>query len=229
MQNLIDNKVFPDKLRKARALLQLTQAQMAGKIGITTAAYSNWETGKRTPRLNYIKVISDATGIPLSYFVDPQRDIDLDLGIDQQALQGEIEVPIFNSELLARTADIREIWKSARRYSVDLFRKADQSRIFAFKIADASMQATGIAGSRTIVKGSVAIARACSPAMKRGEHAGSPAVVSYKGNPAIVREINWDGDGVILRPWNSDYHVISCLSGDVACFGEVLRSVISYA
>lgn len=228
MPELIDRKGFPEKLRKARALLSLTQHQMASKIGITTAAYSNWENGKRTPRVSYIKLIADATGIPISCFVDPERDIDIDLDIDEQALKGQVEVPMFNAEILGRTTDIRQIWDSARRYSVDLFRKGDKSRIFAFRISDSSMQASGIAGSRTIVKGSVAIVRASSPAMRRGEHAGSPAVVSVNGDPAIVREIDWDGDNVILRPWNPDYHVQSCFSGNVACFGEVLRSVITY-
>lgn len=228
MNSLIDVAGLPEKLRKARTLMQLTQAQMAARVGITTAAYSNWETGKRVPRVNYIKILSDVTGVPLSIFLDSDKDIDIDLDLDDQIMKGEIEVPIFNSQLLANKTDLHEIWDKARKYSVDLFRKTDRSKIFAFKISDASMQASGIAGGRTIVKGSIAIVKACTPAIKRGEHGGEPAVLSLKGDPAIVREIDWDGEDLILRPWNTDYHTISCKTGDVAVFGEVLRSVISY-
>jgi DNA-binding transcriptional regulator YiaG len=38
-----------DAVHRLRTALQLTQGEMAGRVGVTTATISHWETGKRTP------------------------------------------------------------------------------------------------------------------------------------------------------------------------------------
>ena len=40
----------PDQIRKARKRLNLTQAELAEKIGLSRNAIAQWETGRCSPR-----------------------------------------------------------------------------------------------------------------------------------------------------------------------------------
>ena len=47
----IKNLSFPEQVRYVRMLLQLSQTELAGQIGISYATVSRWERENRTPQL----------------------------------------------------------------------------------------------------------------------------------------------------------------------------------
>lgn len=231
---LSENSILPDpadfgrKLRKVRTMMRITQKEMAAKIGITSAAYANWELGKRVPRLSRVKNVADVTGLPLTYFLDPKKDIDMDLDLDQQILESDAVVPLVNSALLSGTPDLAAIWKQARGYSAELLNKNELKDFFAFKVEDESMQVLSFDG-RTIAKGSVAIIRkAESSLLEEGALAGVPALVSPNGLGAMIREIQWDVGSIILKPWNPEYRPRRYSRNEVRLFGQAVKSVLAY-
>lgn len=57
-------------LKRKRLALDLTQEQLAKKIGVTKAGYSGWETGRRTPEAGQYGPIAKALGITKEEVVD---------------------------------------------------------------------------------------------------------------------------------------------------------------
>ena len=51
--------IFADRLKHIRTQAGLTQQQFAAEIGISVAALSYYETGKRVPDIIFIKKISE--------------------------------------------------------------------------------------------------------------------------------------------------------------------------
>lgn len=58
------------KLITARNIAELTQEELAHKLGIDAKNYAKWETGERTPKLENILKIADACNIDLKYFIN---------------------------------------------------------------------------------------------------------------------------------------------------------------
>jgi putative transcriptional regulator len=57
------------KIKKIRILLDMTQKDVAEKIGVTQAMYSMIENGKRKPSKNVAKKIEELFGVSL-FFID---------------------------------------------------------------------------------------------------------------------------------------------------------------
>ncbi len=61
--------IFSERLKKIRTSAKLTQQQFANEIGISVAALSYYETGKRVPDIIFLKKISEYFNIPVDYFL----------------------------------------------------------------------------------------------------------------------------------------------------------------
>lgn len=61
--------IFSDRLKKIRISAKLTQQQFANEIGISVAALSYYETGKRVPDIIFLRKISEYFCIPVNYFL----------------------------------------------------------------------------------------------------------------------------------------------------------------
>ncbi|WP_304341518.1 helix-turn-helix domain-containing protein [Metaclostridioides mangenotii] len=59
---------FGDKLKEIRRELNLTQEQMADKLGLKTSTYGNYETNKREPSSEIIKNMADKLNISVDDF-----------------------------------------------------------------------------------------------------------------------------------------------------------------
>ena len=57
---------FSDRLKEERKNAGLTQAQISEKLGITVQSYSQYETGKRNPKVETQKKLADALNISLN-------------------------------------------------------------------------------------------------------------------------------------------------------------------
>lgn len=56
-------------LKYFREIANLTQAQLADKIGISRSALAMWETGKTEPDISTLKKISDILNVPVNHLL----------------------------------------------------------------------------------------------------------------------------------------------------------------
>lgn len=56
---------FSKNLRFQRELKDVTQAHMAKKLNMTSAAYARWERGEREPGIEAIAAIADILEVPV--------------------------------------------------------------------------------------------------------------------------------------------------------------------
>ena len=83
-----------DRLRKAREDANLTQQELAELTGISHTSIKNYEGGKRTPRVLYLRAWSEATGVPACWLDSGQScgcDLEPPAGLEPATcgLQGD--------------------------------------------------------------------------------------------------------------------------------------------
>src|SRR5271157_2828944 len=61
--------LFPDRLRAARQLRELSQSDLAGKAGLQPSAVSHFETGRRAPSFDNLKALSEALQVTTDYLL----------------------------------------------------------------------------------------------------------------------------------------------------------------
>lgn len=80
-----DENLLGRRIRAMRKARRWTQEELADRVGLTTGAISQFETGKAVPRWNNLQKIADAFQCPVSDLVSAEGPSDL------VALIGEIE------------------------------------------------------------------------------------------------------------------------------------------
>ena len=74
--------MFSDNLIHLRKLHQMTQEQVAEKVGVTRQSVAKWEAGETAPDLDKCKRLSDLFGVSLDDLVgDAVEEEDIKLGI----------------------------------------------------------------------------------------------------------------------------------------------------
>lgn len=63
------NPELGDRIRQARASRGWKQRELASEVEVEPITVSRWERGATTPDLDVLRLVADATGKPLSYFV----------------------------------------------------------------------------------------------------------------------------------------------------------------
>ncbi len=69
-----DAATFGDRLAGARDAAGLTQAALAGKIGVKTTVIAGWENDLKEPRANRLQMLSGILGVSLSWLLTGQGD-----------------------------------------------------------------------------------------------------------------------------------------------------------
>jgi transcriptional regulator with XRE-family HTH domain len=62
------------RIREARASKGWKQRELASEVEVEPITVSRWERGATTPDLDVLRLVADATGKPLSYFVGGETD-----------------------------------------------------------------------------------------------------------------------------------------------------------
>jgi len=62
-------KIGP-KIEQRRLKLNLTQRELAKRVGVTAAAISLWETGRLNPRKDRLAKIAEALGYPVRTLIN---------------------------------------------------------------------------------------------------------------------------------------------------------------
>lgn len=68
----MDTKFFEKQLKMALINKSLTQQDLAKELNVSQAMITMWANGKRKPKFETIKKISDYVGVPVSYFLEDE-------------------------------------------------------------------------------------------------------------------------------------------------------------
>jgi transcriptional regulator with XRE-family HTH domain len=63
------SKIFPERLRKARDLRKLSQADLATRAKLQPSAVSHFETGARRPSFDNLRRLADALTVSTDYLL----------------------------------------------------------------------------------------------------------------------------------------------------------------
>ncbi|MBQ7488464.1 MAG: helix-turn-helix transcriptional regulator, partial [Clostridia bacterium] len=65
---------FPEKLKLARKKAQMTQADLAERIGVTVRSVTDYERGATVPRAKKLNLIAKALGVSTVYLTNDAID-----------------------------------------------------------------------------------------------------------------------------------------------------------
>ena len=65
---------FNENLKKTRQDANMTQAEVAEKIGVAKNTYCNWELGTREPNIMNIKALARLFGVSVDYLVGTEEN-----------------------------------------------------------------------------------------------------------------------------------------------------------
>lgn len=68
-----DLSTIGDRIRHARKAINLNQASLADRIGVSQPTVANWESGVHDPRRLMLAKLSDTLGVPLSWLSEGAR------------------------------------------------------------------------------------------------------------------------------------------------------------
>ena len=60
-------------LEAARVNAELTQKELAEKLGVSNTTIVNWEKGNSEPSISQLRIISDLSGIPMDFIFIPDK------------------------------------------------------------------------------------------------------------------------------------------------------------
>ena len=63
-----------DRIREARASKGWKQKHLAAEVEVEPITVSRWERGATTPDLDVLRLVAEATGKPLAYFVSGEGE-----------------------------------------------------------------------------------------------------------------------------------------------------------
>ena len=73
--------MFKDNLVQMRKALQITQEDIAEKLGVTRQSVAKWESGETVPDLDKCKLLADTFGVSLDDLANYESDENFGLGV----------------------------------------------------------------------------------------------------------------------------------------------------
>lgn len=73
--------MFKDNLIQMRKLLQMTQEDIAEKLGVTRQSVAKWESGETIPDLDKCKLLADIFGVSLDDLANYETDENMGLAL----------------------------------------------------------------------------------------------------------------------------------------------------
>ena len=63
------DKIFCENLKSARKYVNLTQKQVADKLGVVESCYANWEQGRTEPNIEMLRKLSKILNISIDELI----------------------------------------------------------------------------------------------------------------------------------------------------------------
>ena len=73
--------MFRENLIQMRKMRQMTQEELAEKVGVTRQSVAKWESGESVPDLNKCKVLAEVFGVSLDDLANYEAEENLGLGV----------------------------------------------------------------------------------------------------------------------------------------------------
>ena len=106
------NKIFAAKLKYYLARNNMSQAELATKLGVGTTSVYNWCSGLKTPRMNKVDQMCEIFGISRSALItsdypDDSKEQDPLTEEEENLIQGSKEPPISVRKAIERVGDFQ--------------------------------------------------------------------------------------------------------------------------
>lgn len=167
-------------LRKSRGL---TQQQVADKLGITRQAYNHYETGRRKPQANMLKVMAELFGCSIDQILEYEP-------IGVSVAENYSPVPILGSVRAGYNLLAREECEGYELVDV-----ANPNEYFLLHVTGDSMEPHIHSGDMALVH------------MQNDVESGEIAVVLIDDEEATLKRVVKSGKQVALQPFNPAYEV----------------------
>lgn len=111
---------LPSRIRQARQASRLTQAELAGRIGVKRSAVTQWEQiGGTTPSIRHLIEIAEYTGVHLEWLALGRGPERMATGADASA-GGTHDAQLVDEEERMLLARFRRLSLSKRRNLLDM-------------------------------------------------------------------------------------------------------------
>ena len=78
------------KIRYARTEAGLSQKELANQLQLSDKAVSTYEVGRAQPGIEVLKDIGQATGRPVTYFIDEEGTEEIDFAVKIKKIEKEL-------------------------------------------------------------------------------------------------------------------------------------------
>lgn len=117
------------QIQKYRKEKRLTQRELAEKCGVATGTIQQYELGKRQPRLEQLRVISNALGIALYRLTDGDYSSFSPEELQNDFLKAAIQLDDFHEMIAAKALEEEKVLLSDFRILNEKGRKEAQKRV----------------------------------------------------------------------------------------------------
>ena len=175
---------FSTVFKNLRKDNNLTQAELAKKLGVAPSTVGMYERGQREPDFETLEKIANCFSVNMNTLLGKEKDLSVSVGIKIPVL-GKVAagIPITAVENILDYEEISPEMASSGDY-------------VALKIQGSSMEPR-------MYEGDVVIVRVQSSV----EH-GEVAVVMVDGSEATVKKVQFQSSGILLQPFNPSYEPI---------------------
>ena len=171
-----------NRLKEARKAANLTQAEVARRIGINQNSYSYWETGKVKIDNQSLSKLAAIFGVTTDYL----------LGLDSNAMPKAVRIPVFGSIPAGIPTEAIDDVVDWEELPPDMF--AGGKEYFALKVKGDSMYPDYLDGDTIIVLKSATC------------NTGDVCVIFVNGYDATLKQVKLSDDGSLtIVPRNPEY------------------------
>ena len=64
------DKRFCENLKNARAYADMTQKQVAKKLGVVESCYANWEQGRTEPNIDMLRLLGEILSVDIDTLIN---------------------------------------------------------------------------------------------------------------------------------------------------------------
>lgn len=188
-----------DKIKHLRKQNNLTQDDLAKRLGVAKTTVSTWERGGNRPLMDKIVVMSDMFNVPISYFFDePTEDIQI------------VNIPLLGAISCGNPITAIE---NVDEYQKEIKTQLPTGNLFYLKAQGNSMYPIIPDGAVVMVREQVDV--------ENGEIA---AVLINGDEEATIKRVRRINDHILLEPENKEYNsIIIDKRNPARILGKVVR------
>lgn len=197
---------FGDILRGLRLENELTQSELGKRIGLSTSAIGMYERGEREPDFEKLEKIAGFFNVNLNFLLGKEAVV------SNKTIVG-IRIPVLGKVAAGIPITAVENILDYEEISSDMASSGDY---VALQIKGRSMEPRMWDGDVVIIRRQDTVEN------------GEVAVVMVDGDEATVKKVQFQKDGILLRPFNPDFEPLFYSKSEienipVRIFGKVVE------